>query len=451
MTRDIDELRKSFETLLTRKSRSVLAKSAFAMESLKESIEDRADSAELPAVQEEHAAQRPIRQWFGKMTPVNQGRIGCHPDFTHLEGTDETEFHHITTMFVDIKNSTRLALRYPLYEVQHIKNSILRAASETVRAMDGHVHRFMGDALMGYFGGKSQSKESTAMAAVCCAAMLRTLMQQVVVPALNARQIDARDLGFRVGIDFGDDAEVLWSSYGFSEVNEVTATSFYVDASAKLQSMASKDCAMLGRNLLHFLDLPEVLTSQKVENRDGESVPVPFLRPNYRLQDGSSLNYEIRELNYEKFAALLPLPTELKQQITPAITARDGVSFRAEILNQPNGTTYYPSMSSSLPKGLTIRFTLTASPRSLDGLRLPVNGRLTKQNCGREAENSIQTKPEVIEFTFRPTLDAFRNPRACVKSIERDTAYRGIHFVTAELVDANGRVVFKDSIGVHVR
>ncbi|QXE07155.1 hypothetical protein BJG93_34930 [Paraburkholderia sprentiae WSM5005] len=55
-------------------------------------------------------------------------------------------------MFIDVKESTRLGLRYPLDVVQHIKHSILRAASETVRAMDGHVHRFMGDALMAFFG-----------------------------------------------------------------------------------------------------------------------------------------------------------------------------------------------------------------------------------------------------------------------------------------------------------
>jgi len=450
MNRDVDQFRNSFESMLNRK-RMALAKTALAMDSLslKESVA--IESAGLPAVQEEHTSQRPIRQWFGKSPEVNQGRIGCHPDFAHLEGTDEREFHHITTMFVDIKNSTRLALRYPLEEVQHIKNSILRAASETVRAMDGHVHRFMGDALMAYFGGKNQPKESTAMAAVCCAAMLRTLMEQAVVPALNARQIDARDLGFRVGIDFGDDTEVLWSSYGFSEVNEVTATSFHVDASAKLQSMASKDCAMLGGNLLKFLDFPEVLTSQKVEEQDGKPVPVKFLRPNYQQSDGSALNYLIRELNYQAFAALLPLPTELKQQIAPNVVARDGVSFRAYILDQSNESTHhYPSMSACLPKNVTIRFTLHAKPRSLDGVRQPINGRITKQNYGCEANADDSSDPEIMEFAFRPTLDAFRNPSACVKNIERDTAYRGVHIVTAELIDAGGQLVFKESIGVHI-
>ncbi len=450
MDRYVEQFRKSFDIMLTRKSHAVLAKSAFAMDGLKESVEARADSAGLPTVQEEHTAQRPIRQWFGKATAVNQGRIGCHPDFAHLEGTDETELHYITTMFVDIMNSTRLALHYPLDEVQHIKNTILRAASETVRAMDGHVHRFMGDALMAYFGGKDQPKETTAMAAVCCAAMLRAVMQKAVVPALNARQIDAMDLGFRVGIDFGDDVEVLWSSYGFSEVNEVTATSFHVDASAKLQSMASKDCAMLGNNLLKLLDLPEMLTSQKTVERDGSRIAVPFLLPNYLIPGGLPRNYAIRELNYEAFTALLPLPTELKQEITTSIKSRDGISFRADILNQAEST-HYPSLSACLPKNVTIRFTLTAAPRSLDGLRLPINGRFTKQNHGHEAEENAQTDPEVISFTFCRTSGESRVSVPCVESFERDTAYRGVHFVTVELVDAVGRRVFKEAIGVHIR
>ena len=110
MNRDVDQFRNSFESMLNRK-RMALAKTALAMDSLslKESVA--IESAGLPAVQEEHTSQRPIRQWFGKSPEVNQGRIGCHPDFAHLEGTDEREFHHITTMFVDIKNSTRLALQ----------------------------------------------------------------------------------------------------------------------------------------------------------------------------------------------------------------------------------------------------------------------------------------------------------------------------------------------------
>lgn len=450
MDSNVEQFRKSFDIMLSGKlNRQKMVKSSAAAENLREGIVARADSAVLPAIQEEYSVQRPIRQWFGKASDVNRGRIGCHPDFAALEGTDEQEHHYITTMFVDIRNSTRLSLCYPLEDVQHIKNSILRAASETVRAMDGHVHRFMGDALMAYFGGRNQTKETTAMAAVCCSVMLRTVMHEAVVPALNAREIDARDLGFRVGIDFGDDKEVLWSSYGYSEVNEVTATSFYVDASAKLQSMASKDCTMLGDNLLRLLDFPETLTTEKIVMRDGQRIGVPFLQPNYQLQGESPINYPIRELNYEAVAPLLPIPTELKEEFARGIVSCNGIRFYAEIIDQ-FGARLYPSMSSCLLKGVTIQFNLTIDPIALRSLRFPIKGRFIKQNYGHEAEDNDQVSPEVVKFSYSPEIRDLRAMEIYKKQFERVTAYRGIHVVTIEILDKDGSQVFREAVGVHV-
>ena len=450
MDSNVEQFRKSFDIMLSGKlNRQKMVKSSAATENLREGIVARADSALLPAIQEEYSMQRPIRQWFGKATGVNCGRIGCHPDFAALEGTDKQEYHYITTMFVDIRNSTRLSLCYPLEDVQHIKNSILRVASETVRAMDGHVHRFMGDALMAYFGGRSQTKETTAMAAICCSAMLRTVMHEAVVPALNAREIDAKDLGFRVGIDFGDDQEVLWSSYGFSDVNEVTATSFYVDASAKLQSMAAKDCTMLGDNLLKLLDFPEILTTEKKVMREGQHIGVPFLQPNYQLPSESPVNYSIRELNYEAVARLLPIPTELKEGFAPEIVSRNGIRFFAEVIDE-FGLRPYPSMSSCLPKGVTVQFNLTIDPIALKSLRLPINGRFIKQNHGHEAESYVQVSPEIVKFSYSPEPRDLRENKSYKKRFERITAYRGIHVVTIEIHDERGRQVFKEAVGVHV-
>lgn len=449
--REIEQFRKSFDNIFEQVShRKMLAKSEWALDSANESYAVRADSA-LPALQEEYAVQLPIRRWFGKQPQVNNGSIGCHPDFAHLEGTDEIEYHYVTTMFIDVKDSTRLGLRYPLDVVQHIKNSILRAASETVRAMDGHVHRFMGDALMAFFGGRNQTKESSAMAAISCAAMLQALMQESVVPALRKRNIEAQDIGFRIGLDFGDDNEVLWSSYGYTAVNEVTATSFFVDVSAKLQSMASMDSAMLGQNLLRYLDFPEALVRQKTEKRGDEVVPVPHLRPNYEMPDGSPLNYAVRKLDFKEFSRLLPLPTEFKQIIVPGIKARAGFSFRGSVLGGANGARPYPSLSECLPKNVEVAFTFRAESHSLDGLRLPLSGKFIKQNHGKEAEDENSLAPEIEEFTMRPVFDAYKNAKACTRTFTRNTAYRGLHTVTVHVVDAGGQVVFNDTIAVHIR
>ncbi|WP_322053049.1 adenylate/guanylate cyclase domain-containing protein [Paraburkholderia bannensis] len=454
MRKDVEQFRGSFGRLYEgskAKSKTLTKRSAIAMDRQDRPVfEAYADAALLPAVQEEYAVQRPIREWFGKSPAVNKSAIGAHPEFSHLEGTDETEWHHITTMFIDIANSTRLSLRYDLEMVRHIKNSILRAASEVVRSMDGHVHRFMGDALMAYFGGRLQKKESSAMAALSCAAMLQVLMTQSVVPDLLRNGIEARDIGFRVGVDFGGDREVLWSSYGYSDVNEVTATSFFVDASAKLQGMASKDSAMLGQNLLNFLDFPEAMTDRKYKSRDGKDELVEYLAPNYIRQDGTPNNYRIRELSFDKFARLLPLPTELKELVVGGVKSHGGISFCAHVLNDGQASVRYPSNSACLEKDRSIRFELRAEPGALDGVRLPLSGKFTKQNYGLQAKEAGHSAPEIISFAMQPATGAYRGQRPTISSITRDTAYRGLHTVSVELVDGRGDLLFADVVGVHI-
>ncbi|WP_052765536.1 adenylate/guanylate cyclase domain-containing protein [Pandoraea apista] len=452
MRKDVEQFRESFGRLYAgSKSKTLPKQSAFVMDSVEQrGLEAYAEAVVLPAVQEEFIVQRPIREWFGRSPAINNGAIGTHPDFAHLEGTDETEWHHITTVFVDIANSTRLSLRYDLETVRHIKNSILRAASEVVRSMDGHVHRFMGDALMAYFGGRIQTKETSAMSALSCAAMLQVLMSQSVVPDLLRHNIDASDIGFRVGVDFGGDAEVLWASYGYSVVNEVTATSFFVDSSAKLQSMASKDRAMLGQNLLKFLDIPEVMTAIRYKTRAGKPEAVEYLSPNYIRPDGTANNYRVRELNFAKFAELLPLPTELKELLVGGVKSRGGITFAAYVENDGGSSVRYPSISACLEKGLSVRFELRAEPGALNGLRLPLTAKFVKQNHGVEATNAMQTTAEITQLDMKPMTDAYRNPKPTAVYIDRVTAYRGLHTVSVDLLDARGELIFADVIGVHI-
>lgn len=403
-----------------------------------------------PVEADEYAIQKPIREWFGK-TGVNEGTIGSHPDFQNLRGTDNTEFHHITTIFIDIKNSTRLSLRYDLETVRNIKNTILRAASETVRALDGHVHRFMGDALMGYFGGKNRDRESACMAALNCAAILRLLMVQSIVPALKARSIEPDDMGFRVGIDFGKDEDVLWSSYGYSDVSEVTATSYYVDAAAKLQSMAAKDSTMIGDSLLQFLDFPDVFTEPKTELRNGEQVPVPYLLPNYSRPEGGTRDYRIRQLKFDSFTKLLPIPLAMREQIFTGLMARPGISFSA-FTRVGEKDTPYPSMSRCIDKGTEVVFQVQIEAHVLNGLRMPLYGKFIRKNYGNEAAAANQSDDDVKEFELRPTRQS--NPprnNDIVHTWKRDASYRGLHTMEVRIYNFGRQLIFSDIVGVHIR
>lgn len=451
--------RSSFESMYrtgNRTSRVVTAAKSLqpTMESIHRAdtvVFDSADHQGFPlanADADEYAIQRPIREWFGK-GGINTGTIGAHPDFEYLDGTDDTKSHHITTVFIDIKNSTRLSLRYDLRQVRKIKNTILRAASETVRALDGHVHRFMGDALMAYFGGVYQDRESACMAAINCAAMLRLLMDESIGPGLQKQGIDPSDIGFRVGIDYGDDDEVLWSSYGYTDVSEVTATSFFVDAAAKLQSMASKDSAMLGNNLVRHLDFPDSFTGQKTEMLDGKSVPVPYLRPNYALSVGGSHNYEIYELKFNEFARLLPIPLEMRQELVSSAKAHPGIQFQA-FTQDTHLYNEYKSLSRCVNKGTEVLFQILIEAHALNGLRLPLRGEWLRKNHGQQAADAGMSEDERGSFEIRPnTANRGREPKRY--SWTRNAEYRGIHTMDVKIYDTQNALLFSDIIGVHIR
>lgn len=460
MKKNSQELfRSSFESMYlnaNRSSRSVtLAKSMqAAVESIHSTDVIALDSAAhhgfplANAEADEYVIQRPIREWFGK-EGINTGTIGAHPDFEYLDGTDETRNHHITTVFIDIKNSTRLSLRYELSQVRKIKNTILRAASETVRALDGHVHRFMGDALMAYFGGLQQDKESACMAAINCAAMLRLLMNEAIVPSLKRQGIDPSDIGFRVGIDYGDDDDVLWSSYGYTDVSEVTATSFFVDAAAKLQSMASKDSAMLGNNLVQHLDFPDSFTGPKTEMRNGKTVPVPYLLPNFVLADGGYHNYAIHELKFKEFLRILPIPLEMRQDLASGVKAYSGISFQA-FTQDTHLYKGYKSLSRCIHKGTQVMFQVFIHAHALDGLRLPLRGEWVRKNHGQEASDAEMDEDEKEEFQIIPN-NANRGREPKTYSWTRNAEYRGIHTMEVKIYDRQNDLLFSDIIGVHIR
>lgn len=452
-----DLFRSSFDYIFhsqNKKSGTITASdsASLSLESLQksENLLKRADSQRFNVTLDvgEYTIQEPIREWFGK-NGVNKGTIGAHPDFQRLEGTEENLKHHITTVFIDIKNSTRLSFLYDLEKVQVIKNTILRAASETVRALDGHVHRFMGDALMAYFGGVGQDRESSCMAAINCAAMLRLLMKDAIVPGLVRQGCDASDIGFRIGIDFGGDDQVLWSSYGYTAVSEVTATSFYVDVAAKLQSMASKDKTMLGNNLVSHLDLPDAFTAIKTELQNGEPVDVPYLRPNYQLANGTALNYRIHELDIDKFARILPIPLGMRAGLASGLTSRPGIEFRASVETNSR-VSPYPSVAWCIDKGSEVSFEVSIAPHALNGLRAPFRGVWIRKNYGAEATQAGMEDDERDTFDVRQSGNA-RGGLPWRYTWSRGASYRGVHMMELKIYDGSNTEVFSDAIGIHVR
>jgi len=411
-----------------------------------------ASDSQVLASPEEHELQWQYRPFFGK-PGVNQSLIGCHPDFLYLKGTNQTEYHYICSLFIDIKNSTRLSFLYPLEVVALIKNSILKAASEIIRCLDGYVHRFMGDAVLAYFGSRDDTIEDSIVNAINCAALLESLMVGTILPVLEDEGIKGSDLGFRIGLDYGPREEVLWASYGYNEVNEVTATSFYVDVASKLQSMAKKNQAMLGDSIVSKIDLHDDFLKIKTRVENGSVIEVGYLDRTYTNRRGDPFQYKVRELNHAVYRDLLPFPPSDKQSFLGSrCVGSPHITFHCYVIDEGERKEYH-SISRVLPKFKKIIFKLTAYKGLAVTQHLPLTAKFTKKNYGQEASvkkgsGIFQKGEHQIILMQEPSESAFKV--ADVFEFDEKTEYRGLHTMECEIRDAFNSVVYRQIIGVFI-
>jgi len=392
---------------------------------------------ESRAVADAYEEQRALRSLYGKGEPLPPS-IGHHPDFEHLLGTDETCRCAITTMFMDIESSTRLSRLFPLEDVRRIKNAFLRTAIQIVKAFDGHVHRIMGDAVMAYFGGRNATVEEGVIDGLNCAAVLRHFVEAVVIPRLRREGFD-HDFGVRIGLDHGPDPEVLWSAYGFPEMEEVTATSFYVDVAAKLQQAAGRNRVMLGQSLRDAIDVPETLLSVRTRVRGGGRVECPFVEPNVTGRDGNPVNY--RQWDFDADEYLKCSPVAHQGDRFPVHPGAGPVRVLAEEFGEEGaagGGTLYHAASRALPKGRWLRFkpvVVTAPPFTMT---------YQVENHGREAraEGCEFRDPETYEIRTWAELQSHCHWES--------TAYRGLHYMTVR-VHKDRRIDQAARFGVYVQ
>ncbi|HAV6901164.1 adenylate/guanylate cyclase domain-containing protein [Vibrio vulnificus] len=434
-----------------RKSRLEKSKRKLVAESFDSNMSLEAASAALPETPlDEYSYQNVLRPLFGK-SDLNYQGIGSHPDFKHLEGQDDVELHYIVTMFVDIKGSTRLNLLLDLHDAFYVKNRILQAAIDVVRSLDGHPHRLMGDALMAFFGGKGVCKETAIADAINAAAMLRIAMLESVFPQLDNYLQSSANLAIRVGLDFGDDEEVLWGRYGHGNVCEVTAQGLHVDCASKLQSKASSNHIMMGGNITQYIDFPMQYTSLKFEEKNGSKNEVHYLEPNITNRDNRPINYRMYHLNHDEFVDLLPLPVSWKSSFRSSrLLDNRNVRFSCEVYEDGTWKTY-KSVSRFLHANLNLRFKVkvpTDMVNRYGGLRV----KFIKKNNGSEAGDEIQPV-ETVKYFYPVRGGQYGAPSPYMElELPEGTLYRGLHTMSVEVYgnSAPHVALFSDRIGVYI-
>lgn len=382
-----------------------------------------------------HSIQSILRPLFGK-GPPRAPDIGDHPDFRDLKGTANKVYSPISTLFMDIESSTRLGLLYSPDEVHDIKNAFICTAIEIVRAFDGHVHRIMGDAVMAYFGRLGSTPEQGTVDALNCAAALQYFSEYVVIPKLEEAGYTESEFGIRVGVDYGPKDKVLWASYGYPGMNEVTATSFHVDSAAKLQHAAGRNQVMLGQSLVQFIDYPQDLVSTKLIQRGSERVPDPYLTPNHTDAAGKPANYRQYLLDWERHLSL----TQLAQEHT-SVRAPNPIRVAIARSREAEEVPVAPA-SVVLKKHDRLTFSVAVPAlRSVDSATFSV------ENHGAEAEEAGRRDGRTPLHNHSTSYSISTTPHTITHA---ETAlFRGLHFMTVT-VSGQGRNVYMTKLGVFV-
>lgn len=430
-------LSSSIEATLSKSRTSELNKSNIFLESNMsfDSIigSESREGASKKAVSQSFGVENVVRHRFGKNGKLISS-FGCHPDFDDIDGTDELRHGYAITMFMDIIGSTKLGVTYSPAEVFRIKNDIIRCAIETIDAFDGHVHRIMGDAVMAFF--RSNLKQSDglvmdhAIDALNCAVILIEMIEKVVAPKLS--DMGADKIGIRIGIDYGEDKDVIWGTYGYYGSHEVTATSYHVDVAAKLQQKAPKNSILVGENFVNLLGVDDDLKSVLIKKRNGEDEPQVFVRPNYITSENRPKNYKQFLLNHREYKKYTPI-----NSYPEYLTIKAAIKKSADV---PSGDDYQ-RCSRSIKKNAGVSFKATYFGAYKSNLKF----RFRVENTGEDA------KKEIDNGNHETFVDAIRREDGSYFAKHWEcTEYKGIHHMFVSVWAGNTQLTSEERFSIFV-
>ncbi|WP_312605300.1 nucleotide-binding domain-containing protein [Kosakonia cowanii] len=394
----------------------------------------------------EYDYQKEIRPYFEKLG-LNEHTIGTHPDLIGLTGLGAVHSQYIVTMFIDIRKSSRLSLLLPLEQAYVVKNRILQACIDIVRALDGYPHRLMGDALMAFFGRSNVSKEDAIADAINAAATLRLILTEYIFPSLNEDLGTEIDLGVRIGLDYGSEDEVIWGNFGLGESCEVTALGLPVDMTAKLQQLADKNTAMLGQGILEYIDFPEEYTKPKMQAKE----ELKYIVPNITNKEGKPINRRIRLLNMAGYQELLPFKLNDKKMASAVLYPNH---FKFECFVFEDGKeVLYSSVSRFLPKERDLKFKLKIYPGLGD-----IDILFCKRNHGLEAKDDLSedysiriVNDELVKIKNANSLSLLKEDEYHVLTLPEGTSFRGLHTMEVIVKNENATLYYRNIIGVYIK
>ncbi len=235
---------------------------------------------------------------------IHKPIIGDHPDFVHLRQRKGFEYHYITSVFIDVQGSTNLHKKYDLEQIYTIIQTVLLAATHTCALFGGHIQRIQGDGVFAYFGRRGVDKATAVKSAIHAVSFFSYFIKYELKEVFALEGIE--EIFTRVGVDFGDDAQVQWAVFGSGECTELTTNSLHTSLAPKMQSCARQNGIMVGQ---HVKDRLNGLGQFCDLRRNQDGTVDETCRYIYRDQQ-QNFNYTQYEFHWTKFLSTFSFVTQ---------------------------------------------------------------------------------------------------------------------------------------------
>ncbi len=182
---------------------------------------------------------------------------------------DVGEITDVTILFADIRNFTPLVTRIPLETLRAFLNDFFGLLTEVIFSFQGTLDKFMGDAILCFFGAPVQQPLPSLAATKSAIEMLRVFNELRETWSANVKPLG--DIGLGIGISAGS---VFLGNVGSNKRFDYTVIGPDVNLAQRMASDAVSGQILISETVKYELDGQFKVTDQSMKMLKGLDHPV---------------------------------------------------------------------------------------------------------------------------------------------------------------------------------
>ena len=153
----------------------------------------------------------------------------------------------LVIMYADLVGSTNMSMTLPADKLTTIIRAFTYEMSQVTYSHEGHVLKYVGDAVISFFPA-SYNKLLACDRAVQCARSMLTVVKNGINPILN--QYDYPELNVKIGMDEGENVIV---QYGHGKSSQIDILGYCMNIAAKITSLTGPNRISIGEDVYKML------------------------------------------------------------------------------------------------------------------------------------------------------------------------------------------------------